>query len=155
MARNGTLIIHGSNFSVERGGVSDDEYPRYRFSVLLGSTSLVQTSFSPLRCMFCFSERMLSVIPFFLLFALSLSLYVLDDAVLSSSYSFLTFLFQGIVPFPFPHYIHYQWSLSLPLQTGIRSYTERAHKSEFDVDFHSSHAYQFELIRHYGNLLKF
>ena len=81
--------------------VSDDECPRYRFSVLLGSTSLVQTSFSPLRCMFCFSERMLSVIPFFLLFALSLSLYVLDDAVLSSSYSFPHFLVLGHSPFPF------------------------------------------------------
>ena len=80
--------------------VSDDECPRYRFSVLLGSTSLVQTSFSPLRCMFCFSERMLSVIPFFLLFALSLSLYVLDDAVHSSSYSFPHFLVLGHSPFP-------------------------------------------------------
>ena len=56
--------------------------------------------FSPLRFMFCFSERMLSAIPFFLLFALSLSSYVLADDVLSSPF-IPHFLVLGHSPFPF------------------------------------------------------
>ena len=40
---------------------------------------------------------------------------------------FLAFLFWCIVPFSLPDDLHYQWSLSLPQQTGIRSLTDRAH----------------------------
>ena len=54
---------------------------------------------SPPRFMFCFSERMLSAIPFFLLFAPSRSLYVLADDVLSSPFT-PHFLVLGHSPFP-------------------------------------------------------
>ena len=59
-------------------------------------------------------------------YRLSLSVYVLADDVLRSSF-ILHFLVFGLSPFPLPDYIHYQWSLSLPLQTAIRSFTEIAH----------------------------
>ena len=53
---------------------------------------------SPPRFMFCFLERMLFAIPFFLLFAPSRSLYVLADDVLSSPF-IPHFLVLGHSPF--------------------------------------------------------
>ena len=97
----------------EKNVVSDDECPRYRLSVLLSSTSHVQTFHlaSSLHVLL-FRKGVVYCTILYLVRSLSLSLYVLADDMLSSSYSFLTFLFWGIVPFPLPEYIHYQWSLS-------------------------------------------
>ena len=85
--------------------------------------------FSPLRFMFCFRERMSSSIPFFLLFALSLSLslYVLDDDVFSSACS-CSLLFWDIVPFPVLEYIRVSAvSLTLCRQGSVHPSSGRAH----------------------------
>ena len=65
--------------------VSDDECPRYRFSVLLGSTSLVQT-FHLASSLHVLLFRKNAICDTILSLVRSLSLYVLADDVLSSPF---------------------------------------------------------------------
>ena len=65
--------------------VSDDECPRYRFSVLLGSTSLVQT-FHLASSLHVLLFRKNAICDTILSLVRSLSLYVLAEDVLSSPF---------------------------------------------------------------------